>query len=125
MIFNVIHLIFDTDPSLLHSFRSINDLILSFFSFFCCISTTWDGQPLSKAACSDIVLQSGSSSHLTVQVRAPFYNDPKAPTLSGEGGQVVATVGGHAPAIVGEPFQQLWDYEGTVNENIIIVIILV
>lgn len=54
---------------------------------------TWDGREITKKA--EVAVRKGPENNVILEVRAPFYNDPAAPK---------------GPS--GEPFPQLWDYEG-------------
>ena len=57
------------------------------------IATQWDGKPIDHAPVK-LKLQNDSSESISLEIDAPFFDDPK-------------------PAgVAGKPFPQLWDYEG-------------
>ncbi|XP_045204609.2 UPF0462 protein C4orf33 homolog isoform X2 [Mercenaria mercenaria] len=57
------------------------------------IGQSWDGKDLAHQK-AEVTISKGNGNHVVMKVRAPFYNDPAAPS---------------GPA--GQPFPQLWDYE--------------
>jgi len=59
------------------------------------IATTWDGQSLNHKAVKIVLSTATNGRDLNIHVEAPFFNNPPNP-----GGPV------------GQPFPQLWDYEG-------------
>ena len=63
------------------------------------INTTWDGHSIDHDVVN-ITLTSGDDD-VRVHIEAPFFNDPPNP--------------GGAP---GEPFDQLWLYEGNLKQHI-------
>ena len=58
------------------------------------ITRTWDDRPVDHVPVN-ISLLSHSDDGVKVLIRAPFFNDPEAPN-----------------GMPGEPFPNLWDYEG-------------
>ena len=57
------------------------------------IATRWNGKPINHAPVK-LKLQNDSRDSVSLELDAPFFDDPK-------------------PAgVAGQPFPQLWDYEG-------------
>lgn len=57
------------------------------------IATQWDGKPIDHAPVK-IKLQKALNESISLEIDAPFFDDPKP------------------DGVAGKPFPQLWDYEG-------------